>query len=202
MSTSSRDSRPSPTGSSGQVSTTIVFETHSVSEDNECGVATGWLPGKLSDRGRALARELGVRRRDDGLAAVITSDLQRAVETTEIAFEGTRVPVMHDWRLRECDFGELNGALRETVHSDRFRWFDAPYPGGESWTAAIARVAMFLRDVPSRWGGQRILVVGHVATRLCLEHHINQVPLRALLNADFAWQEGWEYRLTHRGPAT
>jgi alpha-ribazole phosphatase/probable phosphoglycerate mutase len=39
--------------------TEIVFETHSWSTDNDRGVATGWLPGRLSERGRALAAELG-----------------------------------------------------------------------------------------------------------------------------------------------
>jgi hypothetical protein len=28
----------------------IIFETHSRTEDNENGIATGWLPGKLSER--------------------------------------------------------------------------------------------------------------------------------------------------------
>jgi hypothetical protein len=42
----------------------VVFETHSITEDNEQGRATGWLPGRLSPRGRELARELGLRRRD------------------------------------------------------------------------------------------------------------------------------------------
>jgi hypothetical protein len=37
----------------------IVFETHSTTEDNEAGRATGWLPGRLSPRGRAEAAELG-----------------------------------------------------------------------------------------------------------------------------------------------
>ena len=55
----------------------IVFETHSSSEDNGRGIATGWLPGRLSERGRSLARELGARRRVDGLAAAFTSDLAR-----------------------------------------------------------------------------------------------------------------------------
>jgi broad specificity phosphatase PhoE len=55
--------------------TTVVFETHSITEDNERGVATGWLPGRLSARGRGLAVELGERRRTDGLAAVVASDL-------------------------------------------------------------------------------------------------------------------------------
>jgi probable phosphoglycerate mutase len=27
------------------VSVTVVFETHATSEDNEAGIATGWLPG-------------------------------------------------------------------------------------------------------------------------------------------------------------
>jgi len=37
----------------------VVFETHSITVDNERGVATGWLPGELSERGRDVARELG-----------------------------------------------------------------------------------------------------------------------------------------------
>lgn len=33
----------------------IVFETHSWSVDNERGLVSGWLPGRLTERGRALA---------------------------------------------------------------------------------------------------------------------------------------------------
>ena len=64
----------------------LVFETHSITEDNELGRATGWLPGRLSPRGRELARELGLRRRDDGIAAVFSSDLHRAAETAAADF--------------------------------------------------------------------------------------------------------------------
>jgi len=35
------------------VSVEIVFETHSISVDNERGIATGWLPGRLSARDAA-----------------------------------------------------------------------------------------------------------------------------------------------------
>jgi len=177
------------------VGTTIVFETHSITEDNERELATGWLPGSLSSRGRQLARELGDRRRNDGLSAVFTSDLWRAAETTAIAFGSTDVHVLQDWRLRECDFGELNGAARNDVHDDRRRWMDVPYPGGESWRQAVMRVAGFLGDVPTRWDGRRILVIGHVATRLALDHHIRGVPLEDLIDADFEWRGGWEYQL-------
>jgi 2,3-bisphosphoglycerate-dependent phosphoglycerate mutase len=173
----------------------IVFETHSWSEDNDQGIATGWLPGRLSDRGRQLAAELGQRRRDDGLAAVFTSDLRRAVETAEIAFEGTSVPVLHDWRLRECDYGRSNGMPAAELHRQRGRYVDEPYPAGESWRQAVDRVGRFLLDVPLRWDNKRILVIGHVATKWAFDCLIDGAALEDLVSAAFGWREGWEYRI-------
>ena len=99
----------------------LIFETHSLSEDNELGRATGWLDGKLSDRGRGLARELGDRRRNDGIAAVYVSDLGRAVETAEIAFAKTSIPIIRETRLRECNYGLLNGVPRAQLDAGRAR---------------------------------------------------------------------------------
>jgi broad specificity phosphatase PhoE len=166
-----------------------------LTEDNERGIATGWLPGRLSERGRAYAVEMGRRRRDDGIAAVFTSDLRRAVETAEIAFADTGIPILHDWRLRECDFGARNGSPAAEVHRDRLDFCDRPYPGGESHGQAIARAAGLLADLPTRWAGRRVLLIGHLATYRCLEHVINGFTVKELLEADFRWSEGWEYRL-------
>ena len=95
------------------MSVRIVFETHQTTEDNDAGIATGWLPGRLSALGRRQAGELGGRRRLDGLAAVFSSDLHRAVETVDLAFpDAGRPPTLLDWRLRECDYGDLNGTPR------------------------------------------------------------------------------------------
>jgi broad specificity phosphatase PhoE len=173
----------------------IVYETHSTTEDNEEGIATGWLPGHLSDAGRVNAAMLGQRRRDDGLAAIFVSDLERAVETVEVAFAGTSIPVLKDWRLRECDYGQLNGAAALEVHRDRRQYLDLPYLGGESWRQATDRVGRFLSDLSLRWEGQRILIVGHVATRLGLARFLGGENLDEVIAADFVWQEGWEYRL-------
>ena len=72
----------------------IVYETHSITEDNEQWIATGWLPGRLSDAGRNNAGALGQRRGDDGLATILPSDLQRAIETVEVALAGSGIPVL------------------------------------------------------------------------------------------------------------
>lgn len=172
--------------------TTIVFETHSWSEDNDRGMATGWLHGRLSPRGRGLAEELGDRRRNDGLAAVLVSDLRRATETAETAFATTNVPVLHDWRLRECDYGEMNGRLAAEVHA-AVRHVHDRYPGGESWADAIERVGGVVTDIRKRWVGQRVLVIGHMSAYWALEHYVHGMPLSDV-GRHFDWQEGWIYR--------
>ena len=177
----------------------IVFETHALSEDNERGIATGWLPGRLCARGRANAGEMGRRRREDGIAAVFTSDLRRAAETAEIAFGHTDIPILYDWRLRECDFGTLNGSPAAQLRAGRVKYIDQPYPGGESHRQAVRRVAGLLADLPSRWDQQRVMLIGHLATYRALEHVINGVTLEDIVAADFTWRpEGWEYRLGYR----
>ena len=174
----------------------IVFETHALSEDNERGVATGWLPGRLCERGRVNAADMGRRRRDDGITAVFTSDLRRAAETAEIAFGDTDIPILYDWRLRECDFGTRNGSSAAEVSRDRLDYCDRPYPGGESHSQAIARVAGLVADLPTRWAGQRVMLIGHLATYRALEHVTTGRAVRELVAASFEWQaNGWEYRL-------
>jgi 2,3-bisphosphoglycerate-dependent phosphoglycerate mutase len=175
------------------VSVEVVFETHSTSEDNEAGLATGWLPGRLSAIGREQARELGGRRRDDGLYVVFVSDLGRAVETAAIAFPGSELPIAEDARLRECDYGEQNGTAGP-IH-DRAAHVDVPYPDGESWRQAVERVAGFLQELPRGRDGERVLVIGHSATWLALEVVAKGRALEEAVEAQFTWQPGWEYVL-------
>ena len=60
----------------------------------------------------------------------------------------------------------------------------------------MARAGGLLHDLPTRWAGTRVLLIGHVATRWALDHLLNGVPLADLIGADFAWREGWEYHLS------
>jgi broad specificity phosphatase PhoE len=172
----------------------LVFETHSLSEDNDRGVATGWLPGRLSERGRALAKELGDRRRDGGFAVVACSDLRRAVETVELAFGGEDgPPVLLDWRLRECDYGALNGHPSAEVHA-AVTGIDERFPGGETWREAVARATAALADLEARWGARRVLVIGHMATYWAVQHRYRGLPLEAI-GREFVWQEGWAFEV-------
>jgi len=172
--------------------TVVVFETHSTSEDNERGIATGWLGGTLSRAGRFQAVGLGARRRDDGIEIVYASDLNRAVETARIAFAESDIPVLLDWRLRECDYGSWNGMPRSQLDAERAAHVDEPWPGGESWREAVARVSSFLDELD----GGRVLVIGHIATHWALEHRVHGRSLAELAAEEFVWQPGWLYDLS------
>src|SRR3954447_1721410 len=143
----------------------IVYETHATTTDDELGFAAGWLPGQLSAAGRAEAAELGRRRRGDGITAVFVSDLDRAVQTADLAFFGTGIPVHEDARLRECDYGELNGAPVAVVERERPRRIAEPFPGGQSYTGVVAATAEFLCHLTYGFAGRRVLFIAHSANR-------------------------------------
>ena len=167
----------------------LIYETHSITVDNERGIATGWLPGDLSDEGRRLARELGPRRRD--VDVVFSSDLRRAVQTVELA--GLSAPHLQDWRLRECNYGQLNGAPVAALEPRAAR-VKTPYPGGQSYLDVLELTRAFLEDVKRWYDGQVVLVVAHSANRWSFEHLLgSRAPFEELITSPFNWQPGWEY---------
>ena len=170
--------------------TRLIFETHSTTVDNERGIATGWLPGELSERGRRESRELGSRRRDD-VDVVFSSDLRRAVHTVELA--GLDAPHFQDWRLRECSYGKLNGSPVDALEP-RVGRVHTPFPDGQSYTDVLELTRSFLEDVKRWYGARTVLVVAHSANRWSFEHLLgSQAPLEDLLASPFNWQPGWTY---------
>lgn len=156
--------------------------------------AAGWFDVALSEVGERQARELGIRRGSEHFDAIFCSDLQRSYKTAELAF-GEQFPIIHDPRLRECNYGELNRvdkAVIETMKPDRIVM---AYPGGESWQQAAERVADFLAELGARTDLRRIMIVGHRATQYGLEHYIHHVPVADIATAQWHWQPGWRYEL-------
>jgi broad specificity phosphatase PhoE len=171
----------------------LIFETHSISVDNELGLATGWNDGELSEEGRRLAVELGERHRAQRPAVVFTSDLGRAIQTADIAFGATGIPVYRDSRLRECDYGELTGISVERLERERARRLTTPFPGGESYQQVVEKVRDFLSDASAGWGGERVIVIGHSATKWALDYLVEGVSLEDCVVAPFDWRPGWRY---------
>lgn len=171
----------------------LILETHATSLDNEAGLASGWFDVALSPTGEAQARELGDRRRGDDIAAVFCSDLVRAYRTAEIAFADRALTILRDRRLRECDYGGWTRRPATAIEAARAAHIRTPFPGGESYESAVARVAAWLDDISTPYAGKTVLVIGHRATYYALEHLLNDVPLAEAVTRPWRWQPGWRY---------
>jgi probable phosphoglycerate mutase len=120
---------------------------HGATDWSAAGRLCGSTDVPLSPEGRAKAEPVRRRLVSHSFEGVWTSDLARAKEFARLAV-GRATP---DRRLRELDFGELEGKRWEEVDPSirhalvRFEGFVAP--GGESVAQLEERVGAFLAEL-------------------------------------------------------
>ena len=123
---------------------------HGVTDWNLIGRWQGWTDTALSETGRLQAQRLEMRFSGHHFDAVYSSDLQRAMDTAELAGL-TPTP---DARLREVNFGAFEGGLssENRQHPEFEGWLAAPgtlrTPGGESYGDLQARALEWLSELP------------------------------------------------------
>lgn len=146
---------------------------------------------ELTELGRrqaqAAARYLAER---GGIAAVISSPLQRAYDTAAVAAKALGLDVTVDDDLIETDFGGWEGltfaeaAERDPeLHSRWLRDTSTEPPGGESFDAALERVCQARERIVAAHQGATVLVVSHVT------------PIKMLLRLALDAGPGILYRL-------
>ena len=142
--------------------TTVLLIRHGRTVANSDGVLAGWTPGvRLDERGREQAAALAARLAPVPLAAVVTSPLERCVETAEALVGGrSGVPVDADERLGECRYGDWTGGeLRRLAREPLWKVVQAhpsaavfPGPEGEPLAAMATRAVGAVRDHNARLG--------------------------------------------------
>lgn len=172
----------------------IIFESHSTTTDNEAKLAAGWNNVPLSELGIEQAKQLGERYAGERFDAIFCSDLQRSYKTAEFAF-GSKYPIIQDERLRECNYGDLNGTPKAEIEAQRASRISTPFPNGESYQDTAKRMKSFLDDLAKDYTGKKVMIIGHRATQYGLEHWMKGVPLLEAVTAPWQWQPGWKYEL-------
>ena len=119
-------------------------------------VLAGWTPGvHLDDRGWKQAEAVAERLAGTSFAAVVSSPLERCVET---AFTATNQAVEVDERLGECRYGEWTGRpLRELAKDPMWKVVQqhpsaAVFPGGEALRDVQHRAVDAVRDWNAKLG--------------------------------------------------
>jgi broad specificity phosphatase PhoE len=171
---------------------TLLLTRHGHTDRSDPDRYTGQrIDAHLTERGMAGARALGERLATVVIDRVVSSPLDRAVQTARlIRPDGT---METDDRLMEADYGDWEGYPTDEVDERwpdlRERWEADPatvaYPNGETGLQVAARVGSFMADLRA-WDAaagepaqeRRVLAVGHATTNRILLAVALGVPIR------------------------
>jgi len=180
------------------MSISLNYFVHGTTLDNEKKIAAGWNDVALSTLGIEHTKEASVETRKLHFDAIICSDLYRAVQTANILFDLDKLPIIYDKRLRECNYGTLNGAkVNVVIYSDHI---DSAFESGESLIDVETRITSFIYDINKKYMNKKIAIVGHRAPQLAFEVCLNNKSWEEAIKTDWRvvgkWQLGWEYTIT------
>jgi probable phosphomutase (TIGR03848 family) len=134
--------------------TTVVLLRHGRTTANTGGVLAGWTPGvQLDEKGQQQAQAVAERLAKVPLAAVVSSPLERCVQTATAVAAGRDLTVRTDDRLGEARYGDWTGKpIKDLVKQPLWRVVQqhpsaAVFPGdeGEGLAQTQARAVAAVR---------------------------------------------------------
>lgn len=172
----------------------IVYFVHGTTYDNASNKCSGWKQVELNDLGKEQAIRLGEINKDRHFDAIFTSDLVRAIDSSNLAFPNYDKII--DNRLRECNYGDYDGEDKSLVIYEEH--IDKCFPNGESLLDVEYRVREFLDEVYEKYSDKTIAIIAHRAPQLAIQVITEKITWEEALDKDWRktklWQPGWEYK--------
>jgi broad specificity phosphatase PhoE len=151
----------------------------------------------LSDTGHGQAEGLGRWFADSAEQPTVlwTSPYVRARQTADglLQAAGLDVPVVADERLREREFGVLDGLTRKGItaqfaaESERRarlgKFYHRP-PGGESWSDVLLRLRAAIDEMRLEAAGERVVLVAHQVVVLLVRYVLEGMSEQQVLEVD------------------
>lgn len=143
-------------------SVAITLLRHGLTEANERKEYLGWTDSPLSERGHSEINQLKAGFQE--YERVISSDLQRCVETAKLLFPTVSLQTNH--AFREMNWGSWEGKTYEQLKEEASyqKWLnkpmEAPIPDGESYSIFSERVESGWRQLMSQTF-ENIAIVTH-----------------------------------------
>jgi len=161
------------------MSTTILLIRHGETPWNAERRLQGHIDIPLNERGLQQAAALGQALAGEPLAAVLSSDLQRARQTAQAVAELQHLPVQTDALLRERCYGAFEGLLYADIAARypheyaqwQSRQIDAVMPSAERQAESFRQFYARANGAIARWAqqydGQTIALVAHGGVLEC-----------------------------------
>ena len=181
------------------MSVKITYFVHGTTTDNELNLSSGWSDVELSELGIQQSRVLADQTSDKKFDVVFTSDLKRAISSARLTW-GDKYEIIQDARLRECNYGDMNGKPSAEVEPMQEKAIYTPMPNGESYEMVKDRMSDFVDYLKENYDGKHVAIVAHKAPQLALDVLLkNQTWEQAFANdwrLSKSWQPGWDYEIS------
>lgn len=146
----------------------LLLVRHGESEWNADGRLQGQADPPLSKLGRHQAARMAARLVDEKVDGIVSSDLQRAVDTAQALAGALDIDVAPREDLREVDLGSWTGISRAAIEEQdpelwrRWRIEGVEgWEGGERYAEAMQRVGGAISDLARQWEGRSVVAVSH-----------------------------------------
>jgi probable phosphoglycerate mutase len=167
--------------------TVLTLVRHGETEWNAAGRIQGHLDIPLSDTGLTQAAALGRRLGGEAFDAILSSDLERALQTARPIVRHSGQTILSDPRLRERHLGVLQGltgeeaAIRQPHAWGAFkaRIPEAALEGGETFGEFSRRVVGLIEELLRTHTGSGLLLVTHGGVLDAAYRHATGMPLNA-----------------------
>lgn len=149
--------------------TRIIVIRHGETSWNVDARIQGHLDIPLNDLGLWQAKQAARALTQESIAAIYSSDLQRAFATAQAIAQASGLSVHSEPGLRERSFGEYEGQTFKEIEildpeaAQRWRVREPGFamPGGESLLDVRARISATVHQVAARHVGEQIVLVAH-----------------------------------------
>ena len=140
---------------------------HGATEWSETGQHTGRTDLPLVEAGRERAKAIGRRLKGRPFARVMSSPMDRALETCRLAGYGKDVEVTND--LMEWDYGDYEGRRTVDIRKERPGWllWTGGVPNGETAEQVGRRADKVIERAASAGGDVALFAHGHILRVLC-----------------------------------
>ena len=139
----------------------MILLRHGRTTANAGGILAGWTPGvQLDEAGAAQVAAVGKRLAEVPLAAVVSSPLERCVQTASAVTAGRDLELRTDDRLGEARYGDWTGkTIKELAKEPLWKVVQQhpsaavfPGPEGEGLAQTQARAVAAVRSVNAELG--------------------------------------------------
>lgn len=147
-----------------------IFIRHGKTHFNEIGLKQGWCDSPLTKEGIQQIEKMSQLLKDEKITKAYTSPTLRAKQTAQIILKEHDVLLHEDERLKEVNFGVLEGlpcSFVDTLHLESLSWLDdleMDYTSyqGENIDDVIIRQQKVLKEIEKISNEEDcIVVVGH-----------------------------------------